>query len=64
MIISISAIYDLEIHHIDVKKAFLNGELDEELNKYIWNISKGFNVKGKERKMCKLMRYVYRLKQA
>lgn len=61
MIISISAIYDLEIHHIDVKTAFLNGELDEEI---YMEQPEGFIVKGKEKKVCKLKKSLYGLKQA
>ena len=31
MLIAIAALYNLEIHQIDVKTAFLNGDLDEEI---------------------------------
>jgi hypothetical protein len=31
MLIAIAALYNLEIHQMDVKTAFLNGELDEEI---------------------------------
>ena len=31
MLISIAALYNLEIHPMDVKTAFLNGDLDEEI---------------------------------
>ena len=31
MLIAIAAIFNLEIHQMDVKTAFLNGELDEEI---------------------------------
>ena len=31
MLIAIAAIHNLEIHQMDVKTAFLNGDLDEEI---------------------------------
>jgi hypothetical protein len=46
---------------MDVKTSFLNGELDEEI--YI-DQPDGFVVKGKEQKVCKLLKSLYGLKQA
>ena len=46
---------------MDVKIAFLNGELDEEI--YMDQPS-CFESKGQKRKVCKLKRYIYGLKQA
>ena len=43
--------YDLELHQIDVKKAFLNGDLYE--NMYMAQ-PKGFVVEEKERMGCGL----------
>ena len=31
MIIAIAALHNFEIHQMDVKKTFLNGDLDEEI---------------------------------
>ena len=61
MLIAIVALDNLEIHQIDVKTAFLNEYLDEEI--YIEQLE-GFKVSGHERKMCKLVQYLYSLKQA
>jgi hypothetical protein len=46
IIMALVAHYDLELHQIDVKTAFLNGDLEE--NVYIAQ-PKGFVVEGKER---------------
>ena len=52
---------DLELYQIDVKTAFLNGELDEEI--YMDQLL-CFKSKGQERKVCKLKRSIYGFKQA
>ena len=44
IIIALVAHYDLELHQMDVKTAFLNGDLDE--NVYMAQ-PKGFVIKGK-----------------
>ena len=46
---------------MDVKTAFLNGELDEEI---YMDQSIGFVTKGQEHKVCKLKRFIYGLKQS
>jgi hypothetical protein len=52
MLIVISTINKLEIHHMDVKTTFLNGDLDK---KVYMEQSKGFVVNGKK-KVCKLVK--------
>ncbi|KAH9751211.1 hypothetical protein KPL71_014192 [Citrus sinensis] len=61
MIIAIAALRNLEIHQMDVKTAFLNGDLDEEI---YMEQPKGFLAPGQEKKVCKLVKSLYGLKQA
>jgi hypothetical protein len=61
IIMVLVAHYDLELHQMDVKTAFLNGNLNE--NIYMAK-PKGFVVKEKERMGCCLKKCIYGLKQA
>jgi hypothetical protein len=61
IIMALVAHFDLELHQMDVKTAFLNGELVE--NVYMAQ-PKGFVVRGKEHMGCLLRRSIYGLKQA
>ncbi|GJW60438.1 retrotransposon protein, putative, ty1-copia subclass [Tanacetum coccineum] len=61
ILISIAAYYDYEIWQMDVKTAFLNGYLDEDI--YMVQ-PKGFVDPNHPRKVCKLQRSIYGLKQA
>jgi hypothetical protein len=53
--------YDLELHQMDVRTAFLNGDLEE--NIYMAQ-PKGFIVKGTKNMGCCLKKSIYGLKQA
>ncbi|GJZ13937.1 putative RNA-directed DNA polymerase [Tanacetum coccineum] len=59
--IAIAAFYDYEIWQMDVKTAFLNGYLDEDI--YMVQ-PEGFIDPKHPRKVCKLQRSIYGLKQA
>ena len=61
LILAIVAHMDLELYQMDVKTVFLNGELDEEI---YMDQPLCFESKGQERKVCKLKRSIYSLKQA
>ena len=61
LIIALVAHFDLELHQIDVKTAFLNGDLSEEV--YMLQ-PEGFKANGKENIVFRLKRSIYGLKQA
>ncbi|KAA0047048.1 gag/pol protein [Cucumis melo var. makuwa] len=61
ILLSIAAYFDYEIWQMDVKIAFLNGNLEETI--YMQQ-PEGFITPGQEQKVCKLNRSIYRLKQA
>ena len=54
-------IFDLHLEQLDVKTAFFNGELEEEI--YMLQ-PEGFDEKGKENLVCRLNKSLYSLKQA
>ena len=60
LILAIVANLNLELYKMDVKTAFLNGELDEEI---YMDQPIGFVIKDQEYKVCKLKRSIYGLKQ-
>ena len=59
MLIAIATIHNLEIHQMDVKTAFLNGDVDEEI---YMEQPEGFIILGQERKVCPLVKSLYGLK--
>jgi hypothetical protein len=60
LIIALTAHEGWEVHHMDVKSAFLNGDLQEEV--YVEQPA-GFIVTGKEHKVLKLKKKLYGLHQ-
>ncbi|KAL4025380.1 hypothetical protein IC575_013770 [Cucumis melo] len=61
ILLSIATFYDYEIWQMDVKTAFLNGNLEESI---FMSQPEGFITRGQEQKVCKLNRSIYGLKQA
>jgi hypothetical protein len=59
-ILALAAIEDMEIHQMDVKTAFLNGDLEEEI---YMEQPEGFTHEG-EHLVCKLHKSLYGLKQS
>ena len=60
-IISLASVLGWKLHQMDVKTAFLNGEIAEEV--YIEQPD-GFVIHGKDSHVCKLKKALYGLKQA
>ncbi|KAL0303185.1 UNVERIFIED_CONTAM: Retrovirus-related Pol polyprotein from transposon TNT 1-94 [Sesamum radiatum] len=61
IVLAVAAQLELQVYQLDVKSAFLNGEIEEEV--YVEQ-PEGFIVKGKEEKVCRLKKALYGLKQA
>ncbi|KAH9318162.1 hypothetical protein KI387_019931, partial [Taxus chinensis] len=61
MIFALAAQFGWKVHQMDVKSAFLNGDLQEEV--YMTQ-PKGYVVHGQEEKVCRLRKSLYGLKQA
>lgn len=61
VILGMAASMDLEVEQLDVKTAFLHGDLEEEI---YMEQPEGFEVEGKEHMVCKLKKSLYGLKQA
>ncbi|GJX15415.1 zinc finger, CCHC-type containing protein [Tanacetum coccineum] len=59
LLIAMTSIHNLIIHQIDMKTAFLNGKLEEEI---YMNQPQGFIMPGNENKVCKLIKSSYGLK--
>ena len=56
----IASIYKLVVHQMDVKIAFLNGDLEEIYMEQL----EGYVVLGQEYKVCMLVKSLYGLEQA
>ena len=61
IIMAIVAHFDLELHEMDVRTTFLNGDLVEDV---YMSQPIGFDEVGKDHMICKLQKFIYGLKQA
>jgi hypothetical protein len=61
VLLALAAELDLDIDHLDVTTAFLNGDLEEEV--YMCQ-PEGFIKKGEEQKVCLLKKTLYGLKKS
>ena len=59
--LSIVAMHDYELEQLDVKTAFLHGDLEEDI---YMDQPEGFVVPGKEDHVCRLIKSLYGLKQS
>ena len=61
IMLALVAARDLDVFQLDVKTAFLNGILEEEV---YMRQPEGYAVKGRETDVCRLIKSIYGLKQA
>ena len=61
IVLALAAQNGWKVHQMDVKSAFLNGDLQEDV--YMTQ-PPGFGVPGKENQVCKLVKALYGLQQA
>ena len=61
IVLALAAQMELNMFQLDVKSAFLNCEIEEEV--YVEQ-PKGYEVKGEENKVYRLRKALYGLKQA
>ena len=56
MVLAIATLKYLEVHQMDVKTAFLNGDLNKEI---YMEQPEGFSTLGQERNVCRLLKSLY-----
>jgi hypothetical protein len=61
VIFTLAAQLDWELHHVDIKSAYLNATLDEEV---YMTLPHGVLKSNEQGKVCKLKKALYGLKQA
>jgi hypothetical protein len=61
VLLALATSHGLHIYQMDVKTIFLYGELDEEI---YMEQPYGYKILGQENKVCRLIKSLYKLKQA
>ena len=61
LLLALAAAKDWCVHHLDIKSAFLNGELEEMV---FIRQPLGFTIKGAEHRVLRLRKALYGLRQA
>ncbi|GJZ46031.1 ATP phosphoribosyltransferase 1, chloroplastic [Tanacetum coccineum] len=61
MVLAIAALRNLEVHQMDMKMTFLNGDLEEEI---YMNQPEGFMAPGLVSKVCRLVKSLYDSRKA
>jgi hypothetical protein len=61
VLLALATLHDWELHQVDVATAFLNGVLQEEV---FMCQPEGFVIPGKEKRVCRLKKAIYGLKQS
>eukprot|EP00253_Pinus_taeda_P019045 PITA_19045 len=56
LVLAVAAQFNWKVYQMDVKSAFLNGDLQEEVN---MTQPPGFKVAGQEQKVCRLVKALY-----
>ena len=62
VVLGIVAAENLHLEQLDVKTAFLHGDLEEDI--YMQQQPEGFAIQERENQVCKLKKSLYGLKQA
>ncbi len=64
MFLALVALYDLKLHQMNVKAAYLSDELERERKSIYMCISKDVTVKQPDRMICRIVKRLYGLKQS